>query len=254
MRRYYFTHFRFVPTNNDTPPVTPPGNPPVNEEVEKALTAEREKFKKERETIVSQLEQLKKIKGLTEKEKEELQEKVNTLQSMNLSKEEIARQESERIKKTYEEERDTLVQDRDGWKDKFENFKKKTEILSASSKANAFNSDQLVELLLPKTKLIELKENVNGEEVTNYQTIVKFADRDKDGKPVVLELTVENALQRMRENPGQYGNLFKSDVKGGTGLLNSQGSGGGKTGFRTDMSAEEYAKYRKEQGFGSKVR
>lgn len=250
MRRYYFTHFNLIATNNDTPPVTPP----VNEEVEKALTVEREKFKKERETIVAQLEQLKKSKGLTDKEKEELQEKVTTLQSMNLSKEEIARQEAERLKKSFEDDRAALSSERDGWKNRYEEFHKKTEILSAATNANAFRPDQLVELLLPKTKLVELKENVGGEEVVRYQTVVKFPDRDKDGKPVLLDLSVEAALKRMRELPDVHGNLFKTDAKGGTGLLNAQQGSTGKTGFRTDMSAEEYAKYRKEQGFGSKVR
>lgn len=251
MRRYRFTHFNLVATNNDTTTTT---NPPVNEEVEKALAAEREKFKKERDQIVGQLEQLKKSKGLTDKEKEELQEKVNTLQSMNLSKEEIARQESERLKKSFEDDRATLSSERDGWKNRYEDFHKRTEILSAAGKANAFSPDQLVELLMPKTKLIELKENVNGEEVTTFQAIVKFPDRDKDGKPVLLDLSIDAALKRMRELPADYGNLFKADAKGGTGLLNAQQGSTGKSGFRADMSAEEYAKYRKEQGFGSKVR
>lgn len=258
MRRFYFTHFTMIPTNNgdgnDTTGQNTPAGTYTQAQLDQAIAQEAAKAKKERDGIVSQLETLKKSQTLTAKEKQELQTKIDELQSLNLSKEQIAQQEAEKLRKTHTDELNNLSGERDRWKGEYETYRMRSEILAAASSSNAYNADQLVELLLPKTKLIELKENVGGQEVTKYQSIVKFSDKDKDGKPVVLDLSIGDAIKRMRELPETFGNLFKSDAKGGTGLLNNGGSPANKVGIRPGMSQEEYMKIRGQLGFGAKIR
>ncbi len=258
MRRFYFTHFTSIPTNNDT--TTTNQNPPANEtftkeQVNELLLKETDKVKKERDATVAQLEQLKKSQGLTAKEKEALTKQIDDLKSLNLSKEEQAKIEAARLEKTFGEEKENILSERNHWKNQYEAYRIDNEIYKAADKAKAFSADQLVDFLKPKTKLIERKEVVNGKEEIVYTTLVKFADRDKDGKPVMLDLSVEDAIKRMRELPTVYGNLFKSETKGGTGLLNSEQVGDtGGSGFSPNMGMEKYLELRKAKGFGSQVR
>lgn len=259
MRRYYFTHFKMVPTNNgegsgnDTTTPNPPATY-TKEQVDQLIAQETQKIKKQNDQTIAQLQTLQKSQSLTAKEKAELEDQINQLRAQTTSKEELARQEIERRQKQYDEERTGLTSERDHWRGQYEGYRLQTEILTAAAGANAYNPEQLVQLLLPKTKLVEQKEVVGGVEQTTYVPFVKFSDRDKDGKPVVLELSIGDAIKRMRELPETYGNLFKSDAKGGTGLLNTGGSPAGKSAIRPGMSQEEYMKIRGQLGFGAKIR
>jgi len=82
----------------------------------------------------------------------------------------------------------------------------------------------------------------NGEPTGMLAPKVKFPDTDKDGKSVILDLTVTEAVKRMKELTDQYGNLFKGTAAGGIG-----GSTVPTTGGKIDiskMSQEDYEKNR----------
>ena len=71
---------------------------------------------------------------------------------------------------------------------------------------------------------------------------VKLQDKDKDGKPVTLELLVPEAIKRMKEME-QYFNLFKGEGTGGIGGMN-RGSGKGQPDF-VKLAKENPAEYRR---------
>lgn len=263
MRRYYFTHFTMIATNNGgtgdaTPPVGDPANPPktyTKDEVDNMLKTETTTIKRERDNLIQQYETLKKTAGLSQNQIKDLQGKIDELKTSHLSTEQKAALELDRQKKEYGEEKDSLTKDRDHWRGEYDVYRKQTELHSAAAGANAFNPQQLVNLLATKTKLVESKEVVEGQETTVYKTIVQFDDKDKDGKPVVVELSPSDAIKRMKELPEQFGNLFKTDAKGGTGLMNNNpGTPGNKNGFREGMSFSEYKEFRKTANFGSKIK
>lgn len=247
--RLYFKFFRYVATDND--PEAPKTY--TEEEVKKLVETETGKVKVERAATVKQLEDLKKAQGLSAKEKGDLQARIDELQNLNLSKEEQARLQGERLQTEYQQKEETLKGEVSHWQSQYAGYRIENEIFRSASEGKAYSPQQMVDFLRPKTKLIERKEQVEGKEIVRYEPIVQFADRDKDGKPVELMLTIGDAIKRMKELPEQFGNLFKSEANGGTGLMNG-GPGPGTAGFRTDMSAEEYAKFRKTQSFGSKIK
>lgn len=251
-----FRYFNFIATNNDgadTTTTTPQTY--TQEQVQEMLRKETETLKKQNSATIAQLEGLKKAAGLTQKERDELQTQINNLQSLNLSKEEQARQEADRLRRTYEEEKNSISTERDTWKGKYENFRMRAEITKAAADLNAFNANQITELLLPKAKVVTQKEMVNGEEVLSEITIVSVQAYDKAGKPVTLDLPAKDAIAKMKELPDDYGNLFRSDAKGGTGLMNGerrtpQGE------LRPGMSHDEYMAMRAERQkqYGAKIR
>ncbi len=255
--RLAFRYFNWVATNNDGADTSTANQPQTytQEQVQELLRKETETLKKQNSATIAQLEGLKKAAGLTQKERDELQAQINNLQSLNLSKEEQARQEADRLKRTYEEEKNGLSTERDAWKNRYEDFRMKAEIGQAASELNAFSSKQITDLLLPKAKLVSHKELVNGEEKLSEMTIVTITAYDKAGKPVNLDLPVKDAITKMKELPEEYGNLFRSEAKGGTGLLNGERRATQGT-IRPGMTHEEYVAMRAERQkqFGSKIR
>jgi hypothetical protein len=189
---------------------------------------------------------------LTAKEKEALETQIVELQKKTMTQEELARQESERTKKIAEEREASLTSERDTWKRDYTEYRQRTEIFSAASTNDAYSATQIVDLLMPRTKLVERKDDSGQPIAGAFDAIVEFEAPGKDGKPVSLQLPVAEAIKKMKELPQQYGNLFKSGVTGGLGAHNNGGPGKG-TQFRSDMTEAEYQEYRKQQGFVRKV-
>lgn len=77
----------------------------------------------------------------------------------------------------------------------------------------AFNADQVVTLLRGMTKLVETTDKATGKPTGRFEAVVDFPETDpKTGKPVAVQKTPEEAIRRMNELPGTYGNLFASSA------------------------------------------
>jgi hypothetical protein len=110
----------------------------------------------------------------------------------------------------------------------------------------AVSVEQIAAILTPKTKLVE-KLDDGGRPTGTFEPRVKFADTDKNDKPIVLDITVPEAVKRMRELD-RYANLFEETKKSGIG-----GSGSYKSGKTPDVAKiaandpKEYRRLRKEK-------
>jgi len=81
----------------------------------------------------------------------------------------------------------------------------------AAAAQGAFNAEQVVALLRGMTKLVEITDKATGKPTDQFKVVVDFPETSrKTGKPVTVEKTPEEAVKRMRELPGTYGNLFVS--------------------------------------------
>ncbi len=216
------------------------------------LADDRRKHQKQVTDHVTQLEQLKKSKGLSDKEKTELQGRIEDLQNSLLSKQELAVKEKEKIQGEHKRTVDTLQGERDSWQKRYIDSTITRTITDEAAKADAFRPEQIVALLKGSTRLVEVLD-ANGAPVPDkYETKVHFSDTDKDGKPTTLDLTIPEALKRMKDRVDEYGNLFKSGVASGVG-----GSGNRTTGKQVDyktMTPAEWEKHRKTIGLGRKQR
>ena len=179
-------------------------------------------------------------------EREELQQRIDDLQAQYMTTEEKARQEAARKEKEYSQELKNAVEARDTWQKKHARLVIDTEIASAAIEHDAVHFEQIAALLNPKAKLVE-KLDEEGQPTGEFEPKVSFKDTDKDKKEIILELTIDEAVKRMRELP-KYANLFHTAKKGGLGSSGSAGAG-----KKTDLARiaredpKEYRRLRKER-------
>jgi hypothetical protein len=236
------------------------GNPPGKEEgkgnglltqdqFNKALADEKRKWQGSQKELVAQLESLKQAQGLTQQQRDDLQHQIEALQATYTTKEEQAKQEREKLEKGWKKERDQLSNERDQWKNDYSKLYIDIDIRRAASKNNAFSEDQMVDYLGPRAKLApEVGED--GKTTGKYVPVISFQDTDKDGKSITLELSIADAIKRMKELPDRFGNFFKVEGPGGIGSISRPGAGSNGGGFRPDMTPEEYREFRKKRGRG----
>ncbi|KKK45456.1 hypothetical protein LCGC14_3165440, partial [marine sediment metagenome] len=115
----------------------------------------------------------------------------------------------------------TLTADRDSWKKLFTNSTIERSITDAAASSNAFSPRQIVAILGRDTQLVEVLDS-EGKPTGSLEPKVRFSDKDKEGKPVTLELSPDEAVKRMREMD-EYLNLFRGDGAGGAGLRSQPG-------------------------------
>lgn len=238
------------PPPGDPPPGDPPANPKLGdppktftqEELNRILAEEKRKSLK-------QLEDLKKAKGLTDKEKSDLSTRIEELQNQLLTKEQLAAKEKEKRDREHDEKLQQLTAEKNTWQERYVKTTITTAIVGEASRQEAFDSDALIALLGPDTRLVEVTDG-EGNATGDYEPRVKFKDIDeKEKKPVVLDLTVEQAVKRMKDMP-KFGYLFKSTAAGGLG--GNSGAGKGSKADPAKMTHEQYLKYRKENGITSR--
>lgn len=219
--------------------------PPVVTEAPKSFTQAQvdeivnKRFKKEKEaneTLKSAYEKLQQKDNLTTQEKEEYAKKVAELEVLTLSKEDLAKKETERLQKTAKEKEDKLANERDLYK----NLYSSTQIENAISRAagdaeiKALRPEQMVLLLKNQTRLVQ--KEVGGKSL--FEVAVDWSENDQ-----VVQIPVKEALKRMKEQPTLYGNLFESDAKGGMGG-NNVSSGDGGLNPASYETPEAYRKHR----------
>lgn len=240
------------------PVIDPPPDPLKEkkfsqEDVNKMVATDRKKLGDQNKQLADQLEKAKQAAGLTQQEKDTLQEQIESLQKTYMSKDELQKQELEKRNKTETEEKKKLTEDRDNWRTQYSGLYIKGEITQASLLHKAFNVEQMVDYLLPRTKL-EPEIGEDGKPTGQHIPMTTLNVPDDKGKTQSLQLSVNDAVKKMRELPERFGNFFQAEGSGGTGTMNGSGSGGGGSGdarfakgapYPRGATPEEHAKWRK---------
>ena len=213
----------------------------TQEEVNAFLAKEKRRTQDTQKALATQLEEYKNVAKLSGDEKSELEKQIEDLQTKYMTSEERTRQLKEKDEKKHTEVLTQTEEDRDGWKERYTLSTIDNAITHAAVENKAVAPGQVIAMLRSTTRLAEkLDEDnkPNGE----YEARVRFNDIDKDDKPVILDLTVPEAVKRMTELE-QFGNLFTGGKTGGLG-----GSGSLKKGGELDLAKiarEDPARYRK---------
>lgn len=215
------------------------------DDLNRVVAEEKRKTQVRQREMASELAEIKKNSSLSDEEKQTLETRIEELQNQYLTAEERARQASEATKKKNENTLKDLTNERDNWRTKHESLVINSAVTTAASNNKAWFAEQIAAILVPKTKLVEKLDDA-GKPTSIHEARVAFPDTNKDGKAVTLDLTVDQAVKRMRELE-QYGNLFEGDKAGGLG----QSGSAGKTKSTSleklakTNNAEEYRKARR---------
>jgi len=218
----------------------------TQDEVNAFLAKEKRKTQETQKQLADQLEEYKKVTQLSGEENVELEKRIEELQTKYMTVEERARQLKEKDEKKHGEEIDQLRKELGAWKQRYTSSTVENAITHAAVEHKAVVPGQIIAMLRSTTRLAE-KLDSEDKPTGEFETRVMFADVDKDQKPVMLDLTVPEAVKRMTELE-QFGNLFTDSKKGGLGGNNSPKKGG-----KIDLAKiaredpAQYRKLRKEQ-------
>jgi len=212
----------------------------TQEQVNTMMAEERRKMQEKQRKTLGDLDNLKNKASMTAKEKSELEKKIEELNNQYLTAEEKARRAEEEAEKKRADQIQTLTIERDGWAQKHSTLVVQTAIVNAAAAEKAVQHEQILALVGPKTRLVERLDD-EGKPTGEYEPKVSFPDKNKKNEDIVLELSVPEAVKRMKELP-QYGNLFEGTKIGGLGGSGSQ-SKGGKVDL-AKMAKEDPAAYR----------
>ena len=232
------------------PPVTPPvdqtpitdANKPVTrsyteEEFQKAIDAEKRRADESARKAIQELETLKKGTMTSEAQKAELQKKIDDLSVQFMTKEQLAKQEKEKLVSTYEDTVKTVSTERDKWKDRYVQTTVQRELTDAAIKFDAYSPEPFLAILGPKTQVVE---SVAEDGTVNYKVEVRLPT-EKDGKPATLVLDPMQAVKQLKDRPEDYGYLFKGHNNAGVGGKSSEKLN--EADYKS-MTIEEYSRHR----------
>jgi hypothetical protein len=205
----------------------------------------KRKLVEQNQNLVRQLETLRDGQNLSEQEKAQLQQQIDQLNSQYQTRDQQHQAEVNRLQEKYQKDTKKFNEERDLWKNRYETTITANEILVEGNAAKAYNIDQLKAIILPLTKVVE--DMQDGKPTGNFVPRVDFTGRDKDGKPVKLNLSVKETIKTMKEMPDLYGNLFLNDQNGGLNTFPAPGQAGNGSaaGLNVDdMTPQQYLKNR----------
>lgn len=217
---------RFFDGEGGNNPATPPEPPKTftQADVDNIVQTRVKKEKERAQKLADDLEQIKGQANLSEEHKTALQAQIDELQNSLLTKEQLADQEKKKFEAQHQKVTAELTADRDKYRDLYTSTTIKRAILDAAIANEAAVPGQLVTMLTGAARLAEVK-GADGKPTGEHEPFVKVSGRDKDNKPVVLDLPVLDAVKQMKEWPDLYGNLFKDTKTGGVGATTTgQGS------------------------------
>lgn len=247
-------------TETEDPPVDPPASDPALESdknkkekvkldpktqayVNSLLAEERRKAEKKNNDLITQLETERNRATTTAAEKQQLDERIEQLKGEFATKEELATRDTQKKLKELEDQKKKSDAEARTWQDRFRKNKVNVDLNQAAVTEKAFNPNQVVTILTPMTRLVEVTGD-DGKPTGEYETRIKLTSKDKEGKPVVLDLTPTEAVKQLKEMPEEYGNLFISGANGGLGLTNLNRGGGSKPAH--ELSTAEYIAERRK--------
>jgi Small-conductance mechanosensitive channel len=215
----------------------------TQEQLNAVLKREKEKFRAADEKRAKQLEEFQASSRLTAEQNAQLTAQIEELRSAHLSTEEKARRDKERLDKEWQGKHEAAATQAKQWQQNYTGLKIGYEISAAAGKHKVLPPNvKFVEAFLgPRTRLVEVE--VDGKPSGDFTAMVKFPDSDKDGKSIVVDLSVPDAVKRMKELPEEYGYLFEAPAGGGVG--GGSGTPGKKKGV-ADLSTAEYIEARKK--------
>ncbi len=209
------------------------------------LAEEKRAMQQQNTKTIDELKKVQQQSSTTEQQRKELQTRIEELQRQHMSKEEIAKQEQEQKMKEWHQSLQTEKKRGDDWEKRYHESTITRSLLDGAVVQDAFSPQQIVDMLYSKTRLVPELDSDN-KETGNFVPRIHLQDTDKDGRVVTLDLTVQEALQKMKNTPERYGNLFKSTLAGGLGQNGNVNGTRSKGKSAKDYTPAEWAAAREK--------
>jgi hypothetical protein len=220
--------------------------PAQQEKINTLLAAEKRRYQANQANLTAEIEALKAKSKLTNEERGSLDQRVEKLKEELFTKEELAAKQEAKLKRQHEEALGQMTAERDDWKNRFTSSTINAALVSAASANDAYNDRQIVSILGPHTTMEPVLDE-DKQPTGQLAPIVRLSDVDKDGKPITLTLSPDEAVKGLKEK-SEFLNLFRGEGVGGLGG-NTQRKVGGKADLKA--LASNAAEYRKARADGT---
>jgi hypothetical protein len=250
------TCFDNDPPAGDPPAGDPPaGDPPAGDpktftqdQLNKILAEDRRKHQQAlAKTEQTYKELLANNQNLSAKERAAMEENLAMISGQLRTKEQQAAFEKKQLEEQYQQKLTEKEKAAIEWEARYRESTISRSLQDAAVTNDAFSPDQIVTILKPMTKLIEVVDEASKKPTGYYRPVIEFPDKDPNtGEPMTTTRTPEEAVKRMKELPEKYGNLFKSNVVSGIGSNSTAGlpaGSGGKIDVRS-LSPQQYREIR----------
>ena len=225
----------------------PPGQGKTYSEADLTAIVEKktEEARRKQKAALKRFEDMQENFKMNETQRTEMEAELEDLRKQTLTAEEYAKREQKKLEEKYSTDLQSAQQQAESWQQRHNRLQVNYEISSAAQQHGVLpEAIESVEALLGgKTKIIP-GEGEDGIEV--LKTVVSFMDTTAEGKPLPVELSVEDTVKRMKENTEKYGYMFASQGGGLGGNSGQPGAKGQKRIDFTKLTPEEYQKIRKE--------
>lgn len=216
------------------PQSPPPPDPKKTQEQHPDLKKAQTETSQKVAAVATRLKEMQDQINMSEEQKKRLQSEIDELRTLGMTEKQKLEVQLDNAQKALADQTQALQADAAQWRARFENQQVQTEVERAVSSHGGKNSTQFLALFNHFGTSVK---EIDG----TYQTRIKFTDKNKDGAPVLVELSPMDTVARMAELP-DYENLFNPKQKPGTGLSTVPGQSA--TADFSNMSVEDYAKLR----------
>lgn len=229
---------------------TPEQQKKFNDAIAVERRKQETKYRKELEkTELTYKELLANSKSLTEKERQTLQENLETIQGQLRSKEQQANQEKRELEATYKTKLAATEKRAEEAELRWRDSTITRALQDAASEHEAYNNKQVVTILKDMTRLVETIDERTGKGSGQFNVMVEFPDKDATtGQEIKTSKTPSEAVKRMTEI-AEFQNLFRKNVVSGVGGNSAIGGltpgSNGRIDPRT-LSPDQYLKVRAE--------
>ena len=216
----------------------------TQEDVNKFLAEDRRKHEDTKTKLTNELKALQGRSNLTAEELASLNSRLEDVNNKYMTETELLKSENSKLKKSLDEDIKKIASEKEHYQNRFTKSTIHRSITDAASVEGAYNSKQVIALLESDSRLVDIV-GEDGKPTGDVEVMVKLRTRDDKGKPVTLDLQVEKAVKRLKEDEA-YHNLFKGTGTGGIGSHNRSGSDGVIDAKKLAVDPEAYRKARKE--------
>jgi hypothetical protein len=225
------------------------GKPKVftQDDLNRFMAEDRRKHQEKVEKVEGEYKRVLENFQLTEQQRKQLEEGLETVRAESRTKEENLAKQFESLKNESQKTAKQLAEERDSWKNRFETTEIRRSIQDAAVKGEAYRSDHILAILQPLTRMTTLVDP-SGKPTGDLAPRIHWPATDaKTGESVTNVFTADEAVGHMKEKTDEYGYLFKSNAQGGIGGGNGTGTTVGKNGKVdvTQLTPSEYRKLRK---------
>jgi len=221
----------------------------TQDELNKVLAEDRRKHQTKLQEVETKLKAALDSNTLTEKDRKALQENLETVQGQLRSKEEQLALEKKQLQEQYAVQLKEAHEKAAFFETLYRDSTVERALTDAAVKNEAFSPSQLVTQLRPLTKLVPEMDPKTAKPTGKFRPMVEMQTVNQTtGEMETKAYTPEDAVKKMKDDPTNRGNMFRSGVVSGIGSSSAPGglkSGNGQIDLRK-ITPQQYLEIRQK--------